>query len=329
MRLLKLSRAIVGSAMLLCSSALLAEDKVTFQLDWLPGGDKAPVYVGMAKGFFAAEDIEVTISQGRGSTDAITKLATGRSDIGLADIGALLAARVESDVAVQAVMTVFSDAPHAFFALSDSGIKSVADIKGKRVATSPFTSSNVFLPLVLDINNVPSDSLKLVKADPGALNPMLINGATDATISWITDIPKYEHQAKEAGKELTVIPWYDAGLSIYSASIIASERFINERPDVAKRFVRAYKKAIEYTWAHPEESGAIIHKIVPEVDAAVAAETISSISSLVYNDISAKDGVGALEASRLQETWNVVARAKGLEASALNPESAVNRSLLD
>ena len=329
MRLLKLSRALVGSAMLLCSSTLLAEDKVTFQLDWLPGGDKAPVYVGMAKGFFAAEDIEVTISQGRGSTDAITKLATGRSDIGLADIGALLAARVESDVAVQAVMTVFSDAPHAFFALSDSGIKSVADIKGKRVATSPFTSSNVFLPLVLDINNVPSDSLKLVKADPGALNPMLINGATDATISWITDIPKYEHQAKEAGKELTIIPWYDAGLSIYSASIIASERFLAERPDVAKRFVRAYQKAIEYTWAHPEESGAIINKIVPEVDAAVAAETIKSINSLVYNEISAKDGVGALEASRLQETWKVVAKAKGLEASALDPEKAVNRSLLD
>lgn len=329
MRLLNFSRALVSVAMLFCSSTLLAEDKVTFQLDWLPGGDKAPIYVGIAKGFFAEEDIDVTISQGRGSTDAITKLATGASDIGIADIGALLAARAESNVPVQAVMTEFSEAPHAFYTPKDSGIKSVADIKGKRVATSPFTSSNLFLPLVLDMANVPVDSVKLVKADPGALNPMLLNGSTDAIIAWVTDVPKYTSQAKEAGKELRVIPWYNAGLSIYSTSVIASEAFINERPEVAKRFIRAFKKSIDYTWANPDESGAIVHKVVPEVDAVVAAETIKSIKSLVYNKTSEKDGLGALNPERLEKTWSVVAKAKDLDAAALNPEQAVNRTLLN
>lgn len=57
--------------------AALAADKVTFQLDWLPGGDKSPVYLGVQKGFFEEENLEVTISVGRGSTDAITRIATG------------------------------------------------------------------------------------------------------------------------------------------------------------------------------------------------------------------------------------------------------------
>jgi len=65
------------------SMPALAADKVTFQLDWLPGGDKAPKYVCIQQGFFADKDLEVSIAGGRGSTDATTKLATGNSDIGL------------------------------------------------------------------------------------------------------------------------------------------------------------------------------------------------------------------------------------------------------
>ena len=79
-------------------AAAQAADTVTFQLDWLPGGDKAPVYVCIEKGFCAEEGIEVKVEPGRGSSEAITKLATGVSDIGSADIGALMAAKVTEDV---------------------------------------------------------------------------------------------------------------------------------------------------------------------------------------------------------------------------------------
>ena len=72
---------------LVASASAMAADKVTFQLDWLPGGDKAPVYVGIQQGFFADEDLEVKIASGRGSTDALTKMATGQSDIGRQTLG--------------------------------------------------------------------------------------------------------------------------------------------------------------------------------------------------------------------------------------------------
>ena len=96
----KLSRPLLLAAALGCTSAAFAADKVTFQLDWLPGGDKAPVYVGIQQGFFAAEELEVSISNGRGSTDAITKMATGQADVGSADIGALMAARAQDQVVI-------------------------------------------------------------------------------------------------------------------------------------------------------------------------------------------------------------------------------------
>lgn len=311
------------------STSALATDSVRFQLDWLPGGDKAPIYVGLEKGFFAEQDLDVSVAVGRGSNDAITKLATGNADMGLSDLVALLMAKAENEVPVSALYSVFSEAPHAFFVLKDSGIHSVKDVQGKRVATSPFTSSNVFLPLLMNVNGVPEDSIKLTKADPGAINAMLIRGNTDVVISWVTDTVKYQQQAQQAGKSLTVMPWYDAGLEFYSTSVIGSDRFLTEQPDVAKRFIKAYAKAIEYTWAHPEESGEIVHKLVPEVDAATATNTIHSIKGLVYNEVSKADGMGALTPERLATTWQWTAKAQNKAIDSFDPESAINRSIVN
>ncbi|MCD8521413.1 MAG: ABC transporter substrate-binding protein [Saccharospirillaceae bacterium] len=318
----------LGLLLSLGSMTALAADKVRFQLDWLPGGDKAPVYVGLQQGFFAEQGLEVTVAQGRGSHDAITKLATGNADIGLSDLVALLQAKAAENVPVSAVYSVFSEAPHAFFVRSDSGINSVADVAGKKIATSPFTSSNVFLPLLLDVNKVDETSIKLLKADPGALNPMLLTGNTDVVISWITDSEVYKSQAKEAGKTLTIIPWYDAGLEFYSTAVVASDRFLSERPEVAKRFIKAYAKAIDYTFRFPAESAAAVKAAVPEVDATVAEATIRSINGLVYNDASSKAGLGRFDAERLMTTWNWTAKAQGLDVSSFDPEQAVKRGFI-
>jgi NitT/TauT family transport system substrate-binding protein len=310
------------------SFTTFAADKVKFQLDWLPGGDKAPVYVGIDKGIFAKYDLEVTINQGRGSTEAITKLATGISDIGSADISALLVAKAGNDVPVSAVYSVFSQAPHAFFVVDDGKINSMEDIKGKRVATSPFTSSNLYLPIVLEQSGLSEDDIKLTKADPGALGPMLATGNTDVLISWVTSTEALKSQAKQAGKTLKVMPWHEAGLEQYATSLLASDRFLTERPDVAKRFIKAFEEAIAYTWANPVESAESIHSIVPEVDVQVATDTINSIHGLVYNPISEASSLGQFDSKHLASTWKWTSAAQGIDESSFDPEEALNRAFL-
>lgn len=309
---------------LLASYTAMAADKVTYQLDWLPGGDYAPVYVGIQEGYFAELDLEVSIASGRGSTDALTKMATGQSDVGTADIGALMAAKGQDDVPVVAILPYFTQAPHAFFALKSSGITSIQDLKGKKVTTSPFTSSNAFLPLILKANGLAESDIKLVKADAGALSPMMIMGHTDAIIAWVTNTALFKEQAAEAGKEIIEIPWANAGLSLYSSSLLASEKFLTERPDVAKRFAKAFAKSITFTYEHPDKAGADLHAMVPEVDAQIAAAQIRSITNLVYNDVTEKDGVGTFSPERIQQTWQYVAIANGLNVDALDPKTAVN-----
>ena len=323
--LLKLKTLILSLSVLVTSASSFAMDKVTFQLDWLPGGDKAPVYVGVEQGFFAEQDLDVTILQGKGSTDAITKVATGIADLGSSDIVALLVAKANDNVPVKGVYSIFSKAPYAFYALSGSGINSVDDVSGKTIVTSPFTSANVFLPLLLKKNGVDESSVKVLKADPGALNPMLITGQSDVMISWITDAVKNQQQAKQAGKKIDIFPWYDAGLEFYSSSVIASDRMMAERPDVVKRFLKAFDKAVAYTWENPEKSAQAVHDVVPEVDTQQAADTIKSIRDLVINEVSERDGIGAFTPVRLAETWKWTAEAQDIELEKLNPENAISR----
>lgn len=175
----------------------------------------------------------MSISGSRGFTDTITKLATGNTDIGTSDIGALLAAKAESEVPVTTLYSVFTQAPHAFMVLEDTGISSVQGVAGKKVAISPFTSSNVFLPLVLKDNGLDLADIKLTKSDPGSLGPMMVTGQTDVVISWVTDTQRYRSQAESAGKSIRVTPWSKAGLELYSTTLVASDSVLEECPDIA------------------------------------------------------------------------------------------------
>ncbi|PLX36337.1 MAG: hypothetical protein C0606_16750 [Hyphomicrobiales bacterium] len=303
-----------------------ATDKVTYQLDWLPGGDKAPIYVCIQKGFCADAGIEVSIEPGRGSSEAITKMATGSSDIGSAGMGALMAARATEKVPVTAVMSIFNKGPHAFYTLKGNGIETLTDVKGKTIATSPFTSSNVFLPLVLADNGMTEGDITLTKADPAALGPMLMTGNTDAIIAWMTDVTRYTAQRKEAGKEVIVLPWSAAGLDLYSASLVASDKFLTERPEVAKKFIAAFKKSVEFARENPKEAAEAVAAMVPELSAENVEGSLKDALVLVFNDVTEKDGLGALEAGRLKATWDRVSKAQGLDPASLDPESVVDRS---
>jgi len=324
----KATLALLFVPALLSFNNAFAQDKVTYQLDWLPGGDKAPIYICVQQGFCADAGIEVSIEPGRGSSEAITKIATGTSDIGSAGLGALMAAKAGEDVPVTGVMSLFNTGPHAFYTTAGTGIESITDVAGKKIATSPFTASNVYLPLVLADNGMSDKDIELTKADPGALGPLLMTGKTDAIIAWLTDVSRYTSQAKEAGKEIVILPWSDAGLVLYSASLVANDKFLAEKPDVAKRFIAAMKKSVEFAQANPDKAGTSVAAMVPELSAKDVENSWLDASKLVFNSVTETDGLGAFEPERLAATWKRVAAAQGLAADAVDPESIVDRSFL-
>ncbi|MGB7097209.1 MAG: ABC transporter substrate-binding protein [Xanthobacteraceae bacterium] len=321
--------AAAGLALLLGVNApAVAAEKIVFMIDWLPAGDKAVPYLGVQQGLFAAEGLEVTIQSGRGSSDVVTKLGTGAADLGTGGLAALLQARAQTPVAVKALASIYTLQPDAIFTTEGSGISTLKDLAGKTVATATFSSSNVSWPLVLKANGIDPAKVDLLKADPGALAPMLAAGKVAATINWVTVAPAFVKPLAETGKKLKVIAWSDYGFDGYGLSVFASEKILTQRPETVKKFMRAYMKATAAAIADPMAAAKALKAMVPEVDVEVARAQFAASISLIVNSISKKDGEGAFEKALLAKTWKWTAEAQNMPLDKIDPETAVDRSFL-
>ncbi len=320
--------ALALAALAFAQSPAFAQEKVLFLNDWLPAGDKAPAYIAKVKGLFAAEGLEVTIQSGRGSSDVVTKLATGAADMGQGGISALLQAKAQSNVPVTAIYSIYTKQPDAIFTAEGSGISSLKDLPGKKIATATFSASNVSWPLVLQANGIDPAKVELLKVDPGALAPMLASGKVDGTISWVTTAPVFAGPLSEVNKKLVIIPWSTQGFVGYGLSLFASDKILKERPETVRKFVRAWVKATELANADPTVAGTSVKAIVPEVNAETGAKQWASAIPLIVNEISKKDGLGAFEPKLLATTWEWVAKAQNIPVSSFDPEKAVDRSFI-
>jgi NitT/TauT family transport system substrate-binding protein len=315
--------AILASALVTAGPAAAA-DKIVFQFGWLPGGDRAAYYLASHAGLFAAEGLEVQLLAGKGSTDALTKIATGVADMGEGGLDALLTAKLQNEVPVTAVMPVYTKAPDALVTTMASGIKTLKEVAGKTVATSPFTSSNGPWPFLLEMNGVDSAAVNLVKADPGALAPMLATGRVDAIIQYVTNAPATGTILQEAKKMIHMIAWADYGLSGYSSSIFVSHKVLATRRDAVVRFTRALKKAEQIMRDDPDKAAAALKAMIPETDLAINKALVLSTLPLIFNENTHKDGLGVFSPAIVKTTWEWVAKAQKAPLDKLDPMASVD-----
>lgn len=323
-------RTLATAIALACTSLMAqANDKITFQLDWLPtGGDKAFVYAGVGEGFYAAEGLDVKILPGRGSSDTLTKIGSGAADVGSGGIASLMMAAAEGGIPVKAVMSLYTKQPDAIFTYEGSGVTDFKSLQGKTLGLPTFSASNTLLPLMLQTNGVPAGSVKEIKADPNALVPMLAQERVAGVVIWTTNTPSVTKLLAQAGKKAVVLPWSEYGLDGYGLSLFASQRLIDEKPDVVARFVRASKKAAEFALANPEKAAAHQKELVPEADVAMLEADFRATQNLIDNEISQKDGIGAFDASQLHKTWEWVAKSMNYPMDKVDPETLVERRFL-
>ena len=85
-----LLRSLAAAAALLATVTASAETAMPFALDWKFEGPAAPYFVAVDKGYFSDAGLTVEVSPGKGSLDAIPKVATGAFPVGMADVNSLV-----------------------------------------------------------------------------------------------------------------------------------------------------------------------------------------------------------------------------------------------
>src|SRR3954470_18089485 len=243
-----------------------AQDKVALGLDWVVNGTHAGYFVAREKGLYRDAGLDVTISRGFGSGDTVKRVATNSLTFGVADTGAIIAARAGDDIPVRIVAMIYDRASLGLIYLQQSGIKSPKDLEGRAVGRSASGASVNMFPGFLKANSLDRGKIREMVVDGATFLPLLMSGQVDAVLEQSVNIGKFRKAAVEQGKTALAMRYSDFGLEAYGNALITQPASIQSKPDLIRRFVEATLRGMKDALDHPDEAIAILRKSNPEVD---------------------------------------------------------------
>jgi NitT/TauT family transport system substrate-binding protein len=298
-------------------------DKVTIASWGGPISEVTNLLVEPDKGFFRARGIEMVYMPGAGGGDAMRNLLSGQADVAFTDPGSVYAAldkgeklRVIYDIYPQNVFNVVS--------LKSANITKPADLKGKKIGVYSL-SSGTLTNLQLLLNQAGLSTRDVTIVVTGLLNfAPLMQGQVDATAA--TDTGLLVARAKGVG-EVNVMEVRDS-LNLSADVFVVREETFQQRKDVLKRFLAAYRDSMQWMIEHPEEAAKLaVKRAINGQNEAVNLQVIKLRNATSVSPLTQQKGLGAVDVEMLQKgarAWKQI----GLIERELDMKAVVSQDLL-
>ena len=203
---------------------------VNHQLGWLHGVEWGGTYLAIENGYHREEGLDVKLSPGGPQTNAESRLAGGRSEIGIVyGVGVALANKEGANIKILA--SHLQKSPSGIVSLSEDPIAAPADMSGKRIGVP--TNSVAAMDAFLDATGVPKEEVEYVPVQEN-LSP-LTNDEVDGFYTYFTEVGPLEEQ----GIPYEFIFRSDFSKDDMSDMIGATQQTIDEDRDLVVRFLRA------------------------------------------------------------------------------------------
>ena len=257
-------KTILSSALALMAAAaattVQAADDVKLQLQWVTQAQFAGYYVALDKGFYTAEDLNVTILPGGPDIAPPQVLAGGGADAMLNWMPSALAAR-ERGLPVVNIAQPFKSSGLMLTCWKDTGIKSPADFRGKTIGVWFYGNEYPFLSWMSQegISTEGGDDGVTVLRQGFNVDPLLQRQADCISTMTYNEFG----QVLDAGvseDELITFKYEDQGVATLEDGIYALEDNLQDPAfaDKMVRFVRASMKGWKYAEANPAEAANIV-----------------------------------------------------------------------
>ena len=224
-----------------------APRKVTFMAGFRPQANLpfVAVYLAKEKGFFAEEGLEVEVQHSSGSEHL--RLILEKSIDFTTGTSAQVIRRRYEDLPVRAVALFGQRGDQGYVTRADSGIRTPADFKGKRVG---FKGGVVppELKAMLAVASVPEGDVRLqaVGFDPR----IFIEGAVEVYPVFLNNEP---FAIRKTGLAINVIDPQDFGVATLGLTLLAHQDTVTQDPELVRRFLRATMRGALYAQAHVDE----------------------------------------------------------------------------
>ena len=323
----KLAGAFIAAAAF--TTAHAQNTPIKFQLDWRFEGPAALFLTPVAKGYFKDNKLDVTVDAGNGSGGAVTRVASGTYDMGFADLAALMEFHANNPDAPNtpvAVMMVYNNTPASVMALKKSGIKTPADLNGKKMGAPVFDAGRRAFPVFAKANKI--TGFTWTAMDPPLRETMLARGDIDAITGFtFTSLLNLEARGVKA-EDVVVLPYADNGVKHYGNAVIVSPKLIRENPAAVKAFLLAFTKGVKDVVTDPAAVIAYVKERDGIINVPLETRRLKLAIDTVINSPDARaEGFGQVKGPRLSLMASEVSDAFNTK-TRVNPEAVWNGSFL-
>jgi NitT/TauT family transport system substrate-binding protein len=299
-------------------------DSFTLPVGFVPNVQFAPFYVGLEKGFFSEQRIDLQLDHSM-ETDTVALVGADKLPFGICS-GEQVLLGLNQGLSLKYILNWYQRYPVGIVSLADANIKSVTDLKGKKVGIPVLSgASYIGLEALLLENQMKDQDLKLESIGYSQVE-MLTSGKIDAAVIYVANEPV---QLQLLGFTTDLIRVSDS-ISMIGNGLITNEKTLKENPDLVKRMATALVKSIEYTEENPDEAYEICKKYVDNLANADNQELQKQVmieSIALYKDVdNRKTGVSS------ETAWinmSDVMKRMGLIQESVDPHNAYTNEFVE
>lgn len=234
-----------------CLAFAEQNQKVSLQLLWKHQFEFAGFYVAKEKGFYKDAGFDVEIKEYNFGVNIAKDVSEGKSDFGV-DSSALILNKING-LDVYLLMPLLQTSPFVLMSKKREDLKTVADLKGKKIMMTPNQVTMASLNAMFKVNHLSKQDF--IEQQHSFDTQDLIDGKTDAMSVYLSNEPFY---MIEKGLPYTIFNPFDFGFNFYDNILFTSKKLLDKDPELVKKFYKATQKGWEYAYNNMQEASQII-----------------------------------------------------------------------
>ena len=302
-----LAAVLLGGAAFDATAAELT--KASLRLKWLVQSGYAGFYVAQAKGYFKEEGLDLTINPGGPNILAENMVATGADTFGLSGGSESVLAARDKNLPVVAFGMTHQLTPFVFVAKKDGPVNTIEDFRGKK-ATAWFTGSHLVLYGMLEAKGIQKSELS-IQPQQVSVTPFVEDQVDIVAATWYNELLTI--QSRVGADKLRLFVPEDFGVTIPRDTLIVSEKFMAEKPELVQGFLRATIRGWQDVFKDPKGAVDTVMKIAPTLEREHQEKALKEAMRLMTAGEAKTKGLFYLDPVALQKAHDLLLKAQVMQ----------------